>query len=93
MYRPEDSDHDSLFNLRQSTYDGVGRLLDQYRKGDKTEAGKMASERFVTIIPIAPKEKPDGTVNKHYRPEVSKRSTVYACNYSLLSLHFQNTVH
>lgn len=58
--------------MLKSTYDGMGKLLDQHRKGDKTEAGRMATEEFVTIIPIAPKVKPDGSDNKHYRPEVCR---------------------
>lgn len=57
----------------QSTWDGLGKILHDYREGNKSDVAKLVAEHFVTIIPIAPKQKPDGSVNKHYRPEVRCR--------------------
>lgn len=58
----------------QTTYDGMGKLLANYRKGNTSQVVKLAAERFITIIPIAPPHslKSASLPDKHYRPEVSQ---------------------
>ncbi|KAK9896626.1 alpha/beta-hydrolase [Cystobasidium minutum MCA 4210] len=54
-----------------STFDGMGKVLSNYRSGNISEVNKLATERFITIIPIAPKQRVDNSSlpNKHYLPE------------------------
>lgn len=70
----------TLFMQFQSTFDGMGKVLSNYRSGNISEVNKLATERFITIIPIAPKQRVDNSSlpNKHYLPEVSEESHSYA---------------
>lgn len=64
---------DHLALLVQTTYDGVGRLLKEFRKSNFTEVTRLAAQRFIVILPIAPYYRDGSTtlLNKHYDPLVS----------------------
>lgn len=47
--------------------------MSNYRNGNFSDVTKLAAQRFITIIPIAPAVRVDDTSkpNKHYLPDVS----------------------
>lgn len=53
---------------KQSGYDGVGKLINQYMSGNKGEAQSMAANDFVTIIPVSPMYASGGEV-RHWWPQ------------------------
>jgi hypothetical protein len=62
----------NAYTLHQTSVDGVGKLLKNYRSGNMSEVNTFAAQRFITIIPVAPPVSPanPGRPDKHYRPEV-----------------------